>query len=264
MKYFISHSKSLKNSLAIPLHQKLTNIGIQCWIDKKNIIVGEHIYNSISKAIVDNNFCIALIDKEFLFKSWTKEEITLFHNIEKRDNCLLILPVYCEVEKKDVYNTFSWLKNRAFEIVSNSQQPSTLEENELFVRIVNHYFSIALSSDTNIDELPLFPKDLLIDNNKWVEIYNILVKTKNYISQNYSASIVELYNINTCILNIFTNINKNYDSNIDISNRFLRTQKYIVFNLPNICTYNSYIACFKATLYSSLRLKRFIYFVKNS
>lgn len=264
MKYFISHSKSLKKSLAIPLQQKLTNIGIECWIDRKNIITGMNIYDSICEAINKNNFCIALINKEFLLKNWTKEELTLFHEIEEENSFFLILPVYCELSKEEVYDVFPWLHSRAFEIVNSCKQLSSLEENELFVRIVNHYFSVALDSNKNDKELPLLSTNLLANNkNEWIDFYNTLVKTKNYISQNYSASIVELCNINTCVLNILVNFNKQYDSIVDICNRFLISQKSIVFNSPNICTYNAYIACFRATLYSSLYLERIINFIKN-
>lgn len=77
--FFISHSKETKQLIVIPLAQCLKSIGIDVWIDRKEILVGNHIYSEIQDAITRSKFCIAVIDQSFLKRTWPMKELELFN-----------------------------------------------------------------------------------------------------------------------------------------------------------------------------------------
>lgn len=113
--FFISHSKETKSTFVIPLVQTLTTLGFNVWIDRNGIVTGEHIYDKIKEAIADSTYCIAVIDQEFLNRSWPLEEIHLFHLREEPKEQTIIIPIYIDITKETVYKKISWLEGRAFE-----------------------------------------------------------------------------------------------------------------------------------------------------
>ena len=98
--FFISHSKETKQLIVIPLAQCLKSIGIDVWIDRKEILVGNHIYSEIQDAITRSKFCIAVIDQSFLKRTWPMKELELFN----KKNNMRIIPIFVDLEKAIVYN----------------------------------------------------------------------------------------------------------------------------------------------------------------
>ena len=150
--FFISHSKETKLLLAIPLVQSLSSLGFNVWIDRNGIVAGQHIYHKIEEAIANSTYCIAIIDQEFLSRSWPLEELRLFHLKENEAEQTFIIPIYVDVDKEEVYEKLPWLEGRAFEKFSIKD----LNKNnnlELICRIVGRYY-IDNISDSYVGNLP--------------------------------------------------------------------------------------------------------------
>lgn len=254
MKYFLSHDKSLKNEVAIPLLQELSKIGIKCWFDRTNIVTGSQIYNEINIAVQESYICIALINSEYLLRTWTQQELCMFHDKETQLNTLnQILPIYCGIEKEQVYEVFPWLKARAFEKIEDPYQISDFEKNEVVARVVNHYFYEECPA---IDFTELGRLNLKHQNNKvWSSLYNTLISTRYYLSTNFPANIIELWNIQKALFNLAEDFH-NTSPDIQIAMQFLSAQKQLSFIEPKQVTYNVYTACSRAVISSFHCLKR--------
>ena len=114
--FFISHSKEVKYSIAIPIAQILSKIGFNVWIDRKYICLGKFIYPQIEDAIKLSKYCIAVIDEAYLKRTWTITELEQFH---KKNTCT-ILPIYVNLTKDIVYNKIPWLNGIAFEYLKDN------------------------------------------------------------------------------------------------------------------------------------------------
>lgn len=190
--YFISHSSEQKEKIAIPLHLWLTNMHIESWIDKDNIYTGDQIYQKIRTSIHTSDFCIAIIDENFLKKEWPLEEINLFLEKENQKNNV-ILPIFVDIEKESVYEVIPSLKNRAFEYYSAGN--FELIKARIFSHFCHRYITIE-------DILPNLNNSYFTDfNQKTIEILDTLIRNRYYLSEDFSLAITELYNIGMLILN---------------------------------------------------------------
>jgi hypothetical protein len=88
---------------------------IQAWIDDKEIVIGENIQTSITKAINDCDFFIVVIDENALNSAWVLKEIKLALKKEKKLKRLFVLPI--------VLDNASWNKIDISEIKSKKYLP---------------------------------------------------------------------------------------------------------------------------------------------
>lgn len=110
--FFISHSKTVKESIAIPIVQSLSKIGFVPWIDRQEISAGDHIYNNIKQVLAEVKYGIAIIDSVYLHSDWTMQELELLHQREMIEERILIIPIFVSIEKIDVYQIVPWLEGR--------------------------------------------------------------------------------------------------------------------------------------------------------
>ena len=145
--FFISHSKETKQLIVIPLAQCLKSIGIDVWIDRKEILVGNHIYSEIQDAITRSKFCIAVIDQSFLKRTWPMKELELFN----KKNNMRIIPIFVDLEKAIVYNEIPWLDGIAFEKMHT--EPFDLNVHmSIFCRIISRLFKDNNTNKNSIEK----------------------------------------------------------------------------------------------------------------
>ena len=101
---FISHDWRDKKAIAMPLALKLSGLGIPVWFDEFSLKLGDELRESIEKGIKETDFCILIITKHFLTNDgWTKAEFNSVFTKEIIEKKKVMLPVWHDVSKKEVY-----------------------------------------------------------------------------------------------------------------------------------------------------------------
>jgi hypothetical protein len=76
---FISHASEDKVDFVEPLVAALSHIGITCWYDNSQIILGDPIRRKIDEGISYSKSGILVISERFLHKPWTQYELDGLH-----------------------------------------------------------------------------------------------------------------------------------------------------------------------------------------
>lgn len=214
---FLSHSKSIKNSIVLPFLNDLSLLNVPYWMDREQIFFGENIFNEIVKGINSSSHCIAFIDDSYLKGKWTIKELELFHDLEKETNTNIIFPIFCNISKEDVYNNVKWLKDRAFETIKNKKFGEG-EREMIICRTINSLLKEScFTTDISVLEI-LLKKEALIPYNDYLRV---IYESKYYISSDYKLTCIELCNL-LVLLNIVNDV-------LAVPNSEL---KRIVFKLP--------------------------------
>ena len=236
--FFISHSKETKAKIAIPITQALSALGFNVWIDRNGIVTGQHIYHKIKNAICDSIYCIAIIDHEFLTRSWPLEEIRLFHLKEVENESTVILPIYVDIDKENVYKIIPWLEGRAFEKIDTKHVTNNVRM-EILCRIAGRYYRDYINN-----------KQIVTLQYSWIRNYSFpcketlfsLLESKQYFSLDFRLSIIEICNLTGVISAIYNALITDSNKYINISVNFSSILRNFCFDIKYIPTYNMYIS----------------------
>jgi hypothetical protein len=109
---FISHDSHDKNDIARPIAERLVQLRCPVWFDEFSLSVGDHLRESIEKGLKECKRCVLIISPHFLANTgWTKVEFNSIFTrelVERRD---LVLPIWCDVTQKAVYDYSPSLAN---------------------------------------------------------------------------------------------------------------------------------------------------------
>ena len=110
---FISHDGRDKNDIARPLAIQLSTMMCPVWFDEFSLKIGNSLRQSIEKGLKECKKCILILSPNFLSnKGWTKKEFDSIFTRELLENEQVILPIWCNVSKKDVYDYSPSLADR--------------------------------------------------------------------------------------------------------------------------------------------------------
>lgn len=246
--FFLSHSKTIKESIAIPIAQYLSRIGFSTWIDRQIISVGDLIYDDIRKALSEVKYGVAIIDSSYLRSDWTIQELNLLHEREIVEKKFLIIPIFVSIAKIDVYKVIPWLDGRAFEKVNNEY--FNMSQNlGCFSRIIARFYSDNISINSLDTIIPILSKWQFPCKNALIE----LIKAKYYHSSDLRLAIIELCNIQGLIYTIYTNLGKE-SKNIQTANYFSKLLQDYCYNDSYTLDYNVYSSFYKSVLASATEL----------
>lgn len=238
--FFISHSESVKYSIAVPLAQMLTKMGYSVWLDRKCICVGQLIYSPIIDAIRLSKYCIAIINEEYLEKTWTITELEYFH--EKKDNN--IIPIYVNLDRNIVCKKISWLNGIAFERLGTNN--FSLKNNIIILcRIVNRFYIDHITNDLETTCEELLRSDFPCKNTL-VSILN----SQDYYSQDYRLAIISLCNIIDLIYAIFKSESNSFNKSMYLTHQYNNIIKKYCYNTQNNPDYNIFITTYNSTIIS--------------
>lgn len=71
---FISHASEDKETFVRDLAKKLRSFKIKVWYDEFTLKPGDSLVNSIDKGILDSEFGLIILSKNFFNKNWTDYE----------------------------------------------------------------------------------------------------------------------------------------------------------------------------------------------
>lgn len=101
---FICHDSNDKDAIARDLAIRLTKMMCPVWYDEFSLNVGDSLRQKIEDGIKNCKKCVLILSPSFLRNGgWTKKEFDSVFTRELIEEKKLILPVWHEVTKKDVY-----------------------------------------------------------------------------------------------------------------------------------------------------------------
>lgn len=111
---FISHDSKDKNLIAKPLVSELIRYpGCTIWYDEYSLKVGDSLRESIEKGLKECRKCVLILTKNFLSNTgWTKAEFNSVFTREIIEQTNVILPVWVDVSREDVYAYSPSLANK--------------------------------------------------------------------------------------------------------------------------------------------------------
>jgi len=72
---FLSHASEDKESVALPLRDALTALGVTVWLDKSEIRIGDSLRRKIDAGIRSSRIGIVVLSDSFFSKGWTNHEL---------------------------------------------------------------------------------------------------------------------------------------------------------------------------------------------
>lgn len=72
---FISHASEDKASVARPLRDALTRLGVAVWLDEAQLRIGQSLRRKIDEGIRSSRFGVVVLSEAFFGKGWTNHEL---------------------------------------------------------------------------------------------------------------------------------------------------------------------------------------------
>jgi hypothetical protein len=72
---FISHASEDKDSVARPLRDALTRLGVTVWLDEALMRIGYSLRRKIDEGIRSSRFGVVVLSEAFFRKGWTNHEL---------------------------------------------------------------------------------------------------------------------------------------------------------------------------------------------
>jgi hypothetical protein len=110
---FISHDSRDKADIAKPIAIGLSKLMCPVWFDEFSLKLGDNLRESIESGIKEAEKCVLVLSKNFLSNpGWTKTEFDSIFTKELIEKQKVILPIWVNVSKKDVYEYSPSLANK--------------------------------------------------------------------------------------------------------------------------------------------------------
>lgn len=110
---FISHDSRDKKEVAEPIASGLQALHSPVWYDEYSLGVGDSLRESIEKGIKEAHKCILVLSPNFFANNgWTKAEFDSIYMREIIEQQNVMLPIWHNVSKQDVYNSSPRLADR--------------------------------------------------------------------------------------------------------------------------------------------------------
>ena len=105
---FISYSRQNEN-FAQKLHDRLQEVGVRCWLDQKNIKIGEKIRTVIDRAIKNNDKLLVILSEASLESTWVESEVEAAFEKERDHESLVLFPI--QIDDTISKTEYAWAKD---------------------------------------------------------------------------------------------------------------------------------------------------------
>ena len=115
-KAFISHASEDKKRFVINFSKSLVEKGVDVWLDKWEMKVGDSLVDKIfDEGIKNANVFVIILSKNSIDKSWVKEELNtgFINRIQKK--CKIIPVIIDECEVPECLKSILWIKIKNLE-----------------------------------------------------------------------------------------------------------------------------------------------------
>lgn len=101
---FISHDSRDKEAIAKPIALALQKLMCPVWYDEFSLKVGDNLRDSIEEGLKSCRKCILILSPDFISnRGWTKKEFDSVFTREVLEDQQIVLPVWCGVSKKQIF-----------------------------------------------------------------------------------------------------------------------------------------------------------------
>jgi len=119
---FICHASEDKDDFVRPLAEFLQRENVEVWYDEFSLKLGDSIRRSIDKGLSQSRFGIVVISPSFLKKEWTQYELDGLTEKEIGGKEKVILPIWHDIEYKEVLNYSPSLANKKAALSKNGMK----------------------------------------------------------------------------------------------------------------------------------------------
>jgi hypothetical protein len=120
---FISHASEDKEAVALPLAQRLRELGVTVWLDAFELKIGDSLRRKIDAGLSGSRFGVVVFSRTFFSKGWPQYEldglVTLHVSGEQN-----LLPIWHEISKDEVVAQTPSLADK----IARSTAQYTIEE----------------------------------------------------------------------------------------------------------------------------------------
>jgi hypothetical protein len=110
-KIFISHASEDKETVAMPLAERLRQRGLDVWLDQWELTVGDSLRRSIEQALARASFGIVIVSPAYMRKMWPNRELDGLFALETMDR-KLILPVLHNIRHDELMREWPMFGDR--------------------------------------------------------------------------------------------------------------------------------------------------------
>ncbi len=105
---FISYS-SKDEVFAQKLHDDLQNLGVQCWLDREDLEIGEDFTDRIDETIRKRDKLLVIFSEHSIHSSWVEREVEMASRREKQDEQAVIFPI--RIDNAVQATNLDWVRN---------------------------------------------------------------------------------------------------------------------------------------------------------
>ena len=109
---FICHAGEDKERFVLPLVVELRQRQLKCWIDYREIRLGDDFRRRMDEGLARSRFGVVIISPNF-FKYWPQAELSALFNLEATFGEKRILPVRCDIDRATLTHRLPLLSGRA-------------------------------------------------------------------------------------------------------------------------------------------------------
>lgn len=112
MKLFISHASEDKDEIARPLADELIIQDYEVWYDEYTLELGDSLSQEIEKGLLNCDFGVVILSKNFFRKNWTNRELSGLISKEIGYGDKFILPIWHKITYQEILNHSPTLANK--------------------------------------------------------------------------------------------------------------------------------------------------------
>lgn len=98
---FISYASEDKTDFALPIAEKLKEIGLNIWFDEFCLKLGDSLREKIDLGLSSSNYGIVILSHNFFEKQWPQKELNALYNLEVEGRSA-ILPIWKDIGRKQI------------------------------------------------------------------------------------------------------------------------------------------------------------------
>ena len=130
---FISHS-SAESDFVDSLATHLRHLGLKACYDTRSFNYGGSLLSTMDDGIRTSRLCIAVLSPDYLNSYWCKNELEAILQIEKHNDCRVLLPIWHKVNYQDIVSFSPIVASRkAMSSTNMSTAEMAIEVNRLII-----------------------------------------------------------------------------------------------------------------------------------
>ena len=156
-----------KDDIARPLAEKLRSFGLEVWYDEYSLRLGDSLRKSIDKGLVESDFGIIILSKNFFSKEWPQKELDGLFALEEGEK-KVIIPIWHSISKAEVIEYSPMLAGR---VAANTNEGLDIVVKKI-LNAMDPEADFFISKDAVVK---VSQSEIIINTDEWVEENNFTI-----------------------------------------------------------------------------------------